>query len=250
MWSEARMKSFHSYATSLGVSNDTLALPTNARLNWESVQMIADWLKKLPKPCGVLACNDEAGLDVLHACQLIGVSVPHEVAVIGVDNDRLLCESTTPSLSSIDLRAADVGREAALQLKALLEGDATDYASPMNPATTVVRSSSHDVDRYMLPYQKAIDFIHARALRNMRVSDVARACGISRRGLERAFEKCAESSPAAVMRDKRIEAIITLLKDKTASLESSSQQAGCSDAAGLSNFVKRMTGKTPGAFRA
>ena len=250
MWAEARKKSFHSYATSLGVSNDTLALPTNARLNWESVQMIADWLKKLPKPCGVLACNDEAGLDVLHACQLIGVSVPHEVAVIGVDNDRLLCESTTPSLSSIDLRAADVGREAALQLKALLEGDATDYASPMNPATTVVRSSSHDVDRYMLTYQKAIDFIHARALRNMSVSDVDRACGISRRGVERAFEKCAESSPAAVMRDKRIEAIITLLKDKTASLESISQQAGFSDAAGLSNFVKRMTGKTPGAFRA
>ena len=249
MWSEARKKSFHSYATSLGVSNSTLALPNNARLNWESVSIIAEWIKSLPKPCGILACNDEAGLDVLHACQLIGVKVPQEVAVIGVDNDRLLCESTTPSLTSIDLRAADVGRESALQLAQLLKGNADSHGSPMNVATTVVRSSSHDVDRYMLTYQKALDFIHARALKNMSVADVARACGISRRGLERAFEKCANSSPAAVMREKRIEAILGLLKDRTASLESISQQAGFSDAAGLSNFVKRMTGKTPGAFR-
>ena len=249
VWSEARKKSFHSYATSLGVSNDTLSLPSDARMNWQGVRAIADWIKELPKPCGILACNDEAGLDVLHACQLIGVSVPHEIAVIGVDNDRLLCESTNPSLTSIDLRAADVGREAALQLAYLLDPFGSKYESPINPASTVVRSSSHDVDRYMLTYQKAMDYIEARALRNISVSDVARACGVSRRGLERAFEKCAESSPATAIRERRIKSIITLLRDQTASLESISQQAGFSDAAGLSNFVKRMTGETPGAFR-
>ena len=249
MWSEARKKSFDSYATSLGVSNDTLALSQAVRQSWGSVRSIAKWLKSLPKPCGILACNDEVGLDVLHACQLIGASVPREVSVMGVDNDRLLCESTTPSLSSIDLRAAEIGKAAATQLVRMLADPEDQHQIAVKPANTVVRSSSHEVDRAMLTYQKALDFLSGRELSKMSVDEVARNCGVSRRGLERAFKKCAHSSPAAVVREMRIRAITQLLKDGFANLESIAHQAGFSDAAGLSNFVKRMTGKTPGSFR-
>ena len=249
MWSEARKQTFHSYATALGVSNETLALPPDARTNWAGVQKIAEWLDGLPKPCGVLACKDEAGLDVLQACNLLGLSVPDEVAVIGVDNDRLLCESTSPALTSIDLKAADLGRAAVVQLGKMLDLFPEHHGFAKASAVLVARESSHRKDRYSIIYQRALDYIEARPLANTSVSTLAKSCGVSRRGLERAFEKCVESSPAIVMRERRMHAIEDLLKDSNATLESIAHQSGFSEPAGLSNFVKRMTGKTPGKLR-
>lgn len=249
MWSEARKKSFHSCATSLGVRNEVISLKEGSRLNYKAILEIAEWLKGLPKPCGILACNDETGLDVINACHLIGAKVPDEVAVIGVDNDRLLCESTAQSLSSIDLRAADVGRKSAIQLGDMLGSLKSHAEFKIQPATVVVRNSSNNVDRHMLLCQRAIDYIDARVLKNISVTDVAKSCGVSRRGLERAFEKGMGCSPATTIRAKRMKMLEHLLKDSSVNLDNIAHQAGFSDASGLSNFVKRMTGKKPGDFR-
>lgn len=249
-WSEERRKSFHAYASSRGASNSTLTLASKERRSWDGVLKISRWLTKLSKPCGVLACNDEAGLDVLHACQTAGLSVPDQVAVIGVDNDHLLCSSTVPQLSSIDLHAVEVGRSAVKQLMTLLAcGEKIGQTVHAGQATMVVRESSHAIDRYLLRYQKAMDYINARPLAELSVIEVAAACGVSRRGLERAFEQHSGESPAGVIRKRRLTGILKLLKNQSTSLDKVAQQAGFSDTAGLSNFVKRMTGKPPGAFR-
>jgi len=249
-WSEARQKSFHSYAASQNARNSTVMLSSDERHGWDGVLKISKWLESLPKPCGILACNDQAGLDVLHACQLAGLSVPDQVAVIGVDNDRLLCESAEPPLSSIDLHAADVGRSSVRQLLCML-GNSEEGGATMNisQATVVVRESSHEIDRYLLIYQKALDYMRSKALSGILVTEVAEACGVSRRGLERAFAKQSGESPAEVIRSQRLAGILRLLKSQSMSLDSLAEQAGFSDAAGLSNFVKRMTGKSPGALR-
>lgn len=247
-WSEARRRSFQAYANEQGAKNHTLTLAVGERHSWDGVLKIMQWIQGLSKPCGVLACNDEAGLDVLHACQLAGLKVPEEVCVIGVDNDRLLCESSVPPLSSIDLHAEDVGKAAAKQLRGLIDGELIDevYVSQIS---TVVRESSHEIDRYLLIYQRALDFISIHALTGTSVKDVAIGCGISRRGLERAFEKYSTETPAGLIRSERITAILKLLKNQPLSLERLAEQTGFSDSAGFSNFVKRMTGKPPGAFR-
>ncbi|MFD2157686.1 substrate-binding domain-containing protein [Rubritalea tangerina] len=249
MWSEARRRSFHSYATARAVSNETLSLPEETRQSWKAVEQIAQWLKPIPKPCGILACNDQAGRDVINAAHLLGLSIPDEIAIIGVDNDRLLCESSSPSLSSIDLKGADIGRAAAISLAKQLGILKPEAHYALQPAQLIVRESSHEVNKAMLTYQKALDYLAARPLKNTSVSTLAQSCGVSRRGLERAFEKCTQTSPAALIRDIRIKAIIELLRDGSASIESVAHQAGFSEASGLSNFVKRMTGKTPGDFR-
>ena len=249
MWSEERKKIFHEYALERGVKNEILSLEENERANWTAVEKVAKWLDGLPKPCGVLACNDAAGLDVLNACELLDLKVPNDVAVIGVDNDRLLCESSSCSLSSIDLGVADIGRSAVVQLGKMLGIVAEDVQAPVNSAVCVVRKSSHMVDINHLVYQKAQDFVNSRPLRNTKVEQLARACGVSRRGLERAFERCGAVSPAVLIRERKIAAVIDLLADGMSSIESVSSQAGFSDAAGLSNFVKRMTGRNPGSFR-
>jgi LacI family transcriptional regulator len=247
-WSEARLQSFQSYAAHRGAVSATVSLAADERQSWDGVLKILEWLKGLPKPCGILACNDEAAADVLHACQLGNFSVPSRVAVIGVDNDQLICDSTAPPLSSIDLHAAEVGRAAARQMLGLMEGS-EESAPLIRPARMVVRESSHAIDHYLLVYQRASDFMRSNATAGISVSDVARACGVSRRALERAFVQHADSSPARAIREQRIAGILEILRRQPISLERLAQQTGFSDAAGLANFVKRMTGKPPGAFR-
>ncbi|MBK1854019.1 substrate-binding domain-containing protein [Verrucomicrobiaceae bacterium 5K15] len=247
-WSEARLKSFQAYADFRGATNSILSLDASERQVWDGVTKIRDWLLELPKPCGILACNDEAGVDVLHACQLAELSVPDQVAVIGVDNDRLLCESAVPPLSSIDLQAGDVGKAAAMQLRSLLGHEEVESVH-ISQSSIVVRESSHEIDRYLLTYQKAMDFIASKAVSGISVAEVALSCGVSRRGVERAFEKYSSETPAGVIRQQRLAAILHLLKSQPLNLEHLAQQTGFSDPAGLSNFIKRMTGKPPGAFR-
>ena len=249
-WSEARKQSLEAFAATLGVKVKTLSLSGDKRHDWSGVLEISEWLSGIAKPCGILGCNDEAGVGVLQACKLSGLSVPDEVAVVGVDNDRLLCESSSPSLSSIDLHAADIGRAAAHQLLRLLGEKAAEQSQHVAPAIMVIRESSHEVDRYLLVYQAAINYIASRALAGVSVASVADACGISKRGLERAFAKHAKGSPAEIIREQRVAGILSLLGNQSLGLANIAQQSGFSDASSLSNFIKRATGKTPGAFRA
>ena len=248
-WSEARKRSLEAFAGSQGVVVNILSLPGEKRHHWTGVSDISAWVDGLAKPCGILACNDEAGVAVLHACKLAGLSVPEEVAVIGVDDDRLLCESSSPSLSSIDLHAAEIGSLAACQLAELLGDEAAGEMQHIAPAVMVVRESSHEVDRYLLSYQSAMSYIAGHALSGPSVADVADASGISKRGLERAFGKHGTGSPAEIIREQRLAGILRLLKNQSLGLANIARQSGFSDASGLSNFIKRVTGKPPGAWR-
>jgi len=248
-WSEARKESLQAFASSQGVEVNILSLPEDKRHAWAGVSAISSWLAGFAKPCGILACNDEAGVAVLHACKLSGLRVPGEVAVIGVDNDGLLCESGSPSLSSIDLHAAQIGRAAAGHLTQMLKGEVPEQLPHIAPAVMVVRESSHEVDRYLLIYQTAMNYIAKHALRGPHVADVAGACGVSKRGLERAFAKHAAGSPAEMIREQRTAGILRLLKNQSLGLANIAQQSGFSDASGLSNFIKHVTGKPPGAWR-
>src|SRR4029079_1554909 len=86
-------------------------------------EQIASWLKKMRKPVGVMASNDDRGHQVLDSCRRAGLSVPHEVAVLGVDNDNHLRTLCTPPLSSIDTNASSVGYEAAALLIRMMQGE-------------------------------------------------------------------------------------------------------------------------------
>lgn len=249
MWSEARKKSFQTHAKACGVSSSLISIKKNNQRSWSATKEITVWLDTIPKPCGILACNDKAGLHVIQAAQILNLRVPDDVAVIGVDNDHLICESSSVSLSSIDLKAANTGRAAAIQLGIMLGTLDESTPPPVSQATYVVRQSSQKTDNSQLIYQKAIDHIKSQPLSKPSIIELAKACGVSRRSLERSFVKCNADSPAAIIRQSRLKAIIELIEEQSSSLESIAEQAGFSDAAGLSNFVKRLTGKNPGAFR-
>ena len=91
--------------------------------NWEMEQeRLAKWLHSLAKPVGVMACNDERGLQVLDACRRCGAAVPDEIAVIGADNDEHLCDLSIPPLTSVDVNAENIGYTAAAMLDQMMQG--------------------------------------------------------------------------------------------------------------------------------
>jgi LacI family transcriptional regulator len=84
---------------------------------------LADWLRALPKPVGLLACNDDRARQVIDACLMAGLNVPEEVAVVGVDNDEFVCHLSNPTISSVALGVEEAGYQAAQLLDRLMRGE-------------------------------------------------------------------------------------------------------------------------------
>ena len=89
---------------------------------------MARWLKRLPKPIAIMTCHDDRGLQVLDACHRVGLTVPDQVAILGIDNDPFLCNLSNPPLSSIDVNPERIGYEAAAVLDRLMQGAALSGA--------------------------------------------------------------------------------------------------------------------------
>jgi LacI family transcriptional regulator len=90
-------------------------------IRWDKdIEQIAEWVEALAKPVGIMACNDVCGLHVLDACDRSSVLVPEEAAVVGVDNEEILCELCNPPLSSVAPNPERIGYEAAELLDALM----------------------------------------------------------------------------------------------------------------------------------
>ena len=120
-WSVNRAAAFSDHARRRGAVPHEFALTSSGRRSQDR-ERLAGWLRRLPHPVGVLACYDIAGQEVLEACKMAGLRVPDEVAVIGVDNDELICNLTSPPLSSIQPDTTRTGYLAAELLDAMMAG--------------------------------------------------------------------------------------------------------------------------------
>ncbi len=113
--------------------------------SWDKDQeRLAAWLGTLPKPVGILATNDLLGHHVLDACARAVLLVPEQVAVLGVDNDELLCGLSNPSLSSVIPNPEGIGYEAAAWLDKMMQGDnpSKDAILEVPPLGIAVRQST------------------------------------------------------------------------------------------------------------
>ncbi len=161
--------------------------PANSREDsWERQQeRLAAWIRQLPKPVGVMACNDEYGLQVLDACRRCDATVPDEVAVIGVDNDEHLCDLSIPPLTSVDVNAEQIGYTAAELLDQLMQGRKFSH-KPLRlaPRGIFVRLSTDTVASDDEDVNRAIQFIREHGCKGLRVVDVLAHMGMSRASLQ------------------------------------------------------------------
>lgn len=217
-------------------------------LNYE--EHVAQWLKALPKPAGLMACNDIRGQQVLYACRDAGIAVPDEVAVIGVDNDDMLCDLCDPSLSSVAQNAARVGYEAAAALERMMTGGHAPGAPVHIPPLGVVARRSTDVlalgDRQIA---HAVRFIREHACEGLDVSDVVQEIHMSRTLLERRFRKWVGHSPKAEILRVQMQRAKKLLAETDLTIAEIAGKVGHRHVEYFNVAFKRLAGQPPGRFR-
>ncbi|MCD6338770.1 MAG: XylR family transcriptional regulator [Verrucomicrobia bacterium] len=212
---------------------------------------LEQWLLRTPKPIGLLACNDIRGQQVLNACRRLNLAVPDQVAVLGVDNDRILCELSSPPLSSIEPDTLRTGYEAAVLLDKMMTGAKAPERRLLIPPIRVVERRSTDVLAVDDPQvAAALRFIRERAAEDISVEEVARKAGFSRRLLERRFRTYVGHTPKAELLRVRLERAKSLLLHTNLTLGAIAEKCGFRHTEYFHAVFKRKTGATPAHFRA
>lgn len=208
------------------------------------------WLRALPKPCGVMACNDVRGRTLLNCCREIGVAVPDEVAVIGVDKDEIFCELSAIPLSSVILNTQQIGFEAAALLDRLMAGEQAQPACILVKPVGVMARQSTDVLAIDDPHiAVALKLIRERACDGLNVDSLLKLVPLSRSVLERRFAQILGSSPKTEILRVRLERVCRLLAESDLSLAQVSHKAGFEHPEYMSRLFKKKMGITPGEFR-
>jgi LacI family transcriptional regulator len=251
-WSQRRAKSFFHHAAGCGGQTHLYRHPQSpARVSWQAERSyIADWLKSLPKPVGVMGCNDDRAQHVIEACKLAALRVPDEVAVIGADNDELVCGLANPPMSSVEINFERAGYESARVLDRLMRGGAPASLTIPALATHVVARASTDVI-YLddLQVVRALRFIRTHSQESIRVNDVAGAAGLSRRVLEKRFRFLMGRSVLSEIRRLRVEQICRLLLETNQPVSQIAVALSYENAQHISRYFHREKGATPLEYR-
>lgn len=213
-------------------------------------QQLERWLAGLPKPVGLMACNDDRARQVAEGCRMRGIRVPDEVAILGVDNDEQVCRSANPPLSSIALATERGGYEAAALLASLMAGRTPpDKVVSVRPAHVVPRQSTDILAIEDPSLVRALRFVRENSNRNLRVTDLVAAAGISRRALQDRFLEELGRTPTEEIHRCRVEHIGRLLVGTNMTIGEIAVACGFEVDAHVARFFSRRTGMTPLAYR-
>ena len=223
------------------------------RSNWEQHQReLAAWLRELPKPAGVFAVNDQMGFWVLDAARRAGIAVPEELAVVGAENDNMLCETASPPLSSVRLRGQAVGYAAAQLLDEWMTKKRIPKPGERHlhaPGDIVTRQSSDIVAVEDPRIAAALRFIRQNATAQIDVARVARECALSRSVLERRMKALIGRSPGEEIARLRFAAVEKLLLQTDLTLDAIAAKCGFTHPQYMAEAFRKRTGMTPGTFR-
>jgi len=251
-WSRQRKEGFRSRIREAKLKCHIYPEPELEEDNmWEKERVaLADWLKSLPKPAGLMACNDERSCELVEAAHLAGVTIPEEIAILGVDNDELLCNLLDIPLSSIDLNGDKAGYEAAALLDSLMAGEKMTGLEVIAEQAGLVARKSTDV--LAIPDAEVADamrFIRANASKIIRVDDVVNATLLSRRLLERRFRKTIGKSILNEIRRVHVESAAEMLLNTNLPISQVAQKSGFSSATHFGITFKQKMKMTPFAYR-
>jgi LacI family transcriptional regulator len=253
VWSDRRQQSFYEWIAAAGFQPHVYPTPRRERDRaWDREQLIlADWLRGLPTPLGLMACNDDRGREVLEACYTANIHVPEQIAVIGVDNDKLLCELSNPPLSSVALDAERGGYQAAALLDKMMRGRARKpQRLIVMPLHVVTRRSSDIVAIEDIEVAASLKFIHECATNPICIHDVVEHVQLSRRALEIRFQKAIGRTIHDEIKRVRLEQAKRLLLESDLPIPKVAMAAGFNTASYFVQVFCRQAGITPARYRA
>ena len=251
-WSDERCDGFWQEVEAAGYGNTfyTYNLQDIDNLWFYEQDKLTDWLRAIPKPIGIMACDDNQGNNLVEACHAAGIKIPSEVSILGVDNDELLCNLGSTPLSSIQVNIEEGGYQTA----ALIE---QRVLHPETPLEDVVLKPLKIIDRMSTAafatqddqIQKAIQFIHRNASKKISVEDVTDEVALSRRLLERRFKKVTDQTIYQYITDVKLKQFAQMLLDTDAQLIDIALSLGESDTKSISRRFKQLYGCSPIQWR-
>ena len=248
-WGEIRRESFQEAIRLHGKDCHVFSCPQK-RMEMQWRKALGAWLKALPKPCGVFAVHDPVADEVLRQATVLGIRVPEDIAVVGVDNDQIICERTTPSLTSIGLDFEQGGYLCAQLLDGRIKNpDLSDVRLLFGVTFVAKRLStrrSRQSDRRVI---KAIGYIRRTACDGATVPMVAAVMGLQRRMAEVIFRRETGRSIHEEICDVRLERVKSLLRNPKQAITPIAQLCGWKSPAALRAAFLASHGKSMREWR-
>ncbi len=214
-------------------------------------QRLLAWVRDLPKPTGVMACYDIKAQQLLDVCREADIAVPEEVAVIGVDNDEVLCNLAAPPLSSIMPNTHGAGYRAASLLDRMLNGELFGEEAHLMPPLGIATRQSTDVLAIDDPeVAGAVRFIREHACDGINVADLLSAVPLTRRVLESRFRRILGFTPHEMIAKTRTDRVKQLLTETDLPMPTIAERAGFRHVEYMSTAFKNRTGLSPQRYRA
>lgn len=250
-WSELRKEHFAARLRQAGFVINDYSIRGGPNQNWpEERKRLARWLASLPRPVGLMACNDDCGVQVMEACKVAGLSVPDQVGVVGADNDEIVCGLANPPMSSVAINFERAGYKSAQALDHLMRGFKKVPSRITVPATHIVARRSTDIVAVEdVPVAKALRFIRDHARRPLSVEEVSRAAGLSRRALERRVRSETGASILDQIRRARTDQIARMLVETDLPVCQIAESLGFEDAQHFARYFRAAKQVTPLAYR-
>ena len=253
MWSDQRLEGFRDTADEYGIDVHVFKTPWAVKNQqyWHSdIAPIMEWIRNLPKPIGIFAPNDMRAVHLISACNQLGIMIPEEVAVLGVNDEEILCDLCTPRLSSVIPDAEQIGYRAAELLdKMMRTGKRIKNHLHLDPRGLSVRQSTDILAVKDQLVKEAVQFIRQRASIGCQVSDLTKKFKISRSALDSRFRKALNRSPTKIIHWFQISLIQKLLLETDYTLEHISEEMGFKHSEYLTVLFKREVGVTPSHYR-
>jgi LacI family transcriptional regulator len=248
-WSELRAQQFSRIVAEAGHSLYVYQAPrSKAKRKWANeLPALCAWLEGLPKPIGLMTCCDDRSQDIVEAAIQSGIRVPEEIAVIGVDNDELLCNLANPPLSSVALATEKAGFQAAQLLDRIMQGQErmAGQRIVVAPTHVVSRSSTDTLPVEDADVIDAVQFIRNHVQKQVQVADVVAATCLSRRTLERRFLATLGRSVQHEINRQRTDRIASMLLQTRMTQVEIAQTMGYTSVDNLRRFFQRHMQMTP-----
>ena len=220
-------------------------------LPWqEKLAECQEWLKGQTFPLAVYSWCDHSAASFIDMAKILGYHIPHDIAVLGTDNEHLICHGSAISLSSVDSHLKEVGYRGAEVLDAMMHRDhEPPHSEMLAPIRVVERASSDQLAIDSPVVAKAIRYMKQHYSEGINIADVLQYVGLSRRGLEKAFYGNFSMSPRVLLEKLRMEAARRYLRETNDNIKSIALGCGYSAPRNFSSIFKEHTGMTPKQYR-
>lgn len=249
-WSAERERTFADHWQKRGISVSRFTCRSDERPM--DAKALGRFLAALEKPAAVWCVYDVTAVLVSGVCSDLGLAVPDQVAILGVDNDEVLCRFSAPNLSSVAVDHEELGYRAAEALERLMSGRRPPSAPLLvgrSPRQVIERDSTRRIPPATHLIGNALEFIDANAAAGLTVGDVVRHLGVSRPLADLRFRQVYGKSIGRTIAEARIREIESRLARSDSSFAQIAESCGFSSLSRLAHFFRRETGMTMGEYR-